>query len=517
MSDEITGYVRPRRGKKLEAVLQVGERRLTKALGLDVGQEAEAERILAAALEELRSAPPATGAATGTLREWGDRWIADRKARGKLEYVHEEGHLKYFVYPTLGSKLLAAIADVELLDWARGLEKQKGPSGKTPSPKYIRKITATVRALFKEAVRRHVLERSPCIWEDTDLPELEANSRVVGAGFELEDVRSLVYDPRVPEDRRVLYAIEFLTGMRTGEAAARTWADWEPVYRGELGRLVAATSYNTRHKLTKATKTRVEKWIPVHPALAELLERWKAAGWARYWGREPKPEDLIVPAAGGGPRNNSYSWRCFRDDLVTLGIAHQRHYESRSTFINLAEGAGASPEDVHRLTHASLGEAKDLYRRVPQQWPRLCAAVRCIPLGPPGVSPSVSPSGVEGAGKGENPQASRPDTKTRKNGRAGESNAPPIASESAVSSGCTSVPGGSQRASIGVSVGCPLPDGLAERAALVGARVAAALAVGDVESARRALSDEVDRLRSEVRVAPLRVVAGRAGGSGGAA
>ncbi len=422
MEQEIKGYIRPRRAKKLEAVLQVGERRVTKALGLDVGQEAEAERILAAALEELRAAPPATAAAAGTVREYGDRWIADRKARGKLEYVHEESHLKYFLYPSLGSKPLAAISDVVLLDWARGLEKARGPSGKTPSPKYIRKITATVRALFKEAVRRHVLERSPCIWEETDLPELEANARVVGAGFELEDVRRLVYDPRIPEDRRTLYALEFLTGMRTGEAAARRWEDWEPVYRGELGRLVAATSYNTRHRILKSTKTRVEKWIPVHPALAELLAAWKVDGWPRRCGRDPKPEDLIVPAAGGKPRNNSYSWRCFRDDLRTLGIAHQRHYESRSTFINLAEGAGASPEDVHRLTHASLGEAKDLYRRVPQQWPRLCAAVRCIALGP--VSPSVSPSGAEGAGEGKNPQAGPPDARTAKNGRTGESNPP---------------------------------------------------------------------------------------------
>lgn len=77
-------------------------------------------------------------------------------------------------------------------------------------------------------------------------------------------------------------------------------------------------------------------------------------------------------------------------------------YETRSTFINLAEGGGASPDDVHRLTHASLGEAKDLYRRIPQQWPRLCAAVRCIQIAPPSEgsqSVSQSPGGqrVEGS------------------------------------------------------------------------------------------------------------------------
>ncbi len=228
------------------------------------------------------------------------------------------------------------------------------------------------------------------------------------------------------EDRRVLYALEFLTGMRTGEAAARHWEDWaDESYRGDLGRLIARTAYNTRHRILKATKTRVEKWIPVHPALAEILTAWKAEGWRRFWGREPTPEDLIVPAAGGKPRNNAFSWRAFRDDLVTLGIPHQRHYETRSTFINLAEGAGALPEDVARLTHASVGQAKDLYRRVPQQWPRLCAAVKAIHIAPtPEVSPSVSPSygesrlipevRVEFSHLGETPG----------NGRAGESNPP---------------------------------------------------------------------------------------------
>jgi integrase len=422
---EIKGHIRTRRGNKLEAVIWVDGRRVTRATGLDVGQEAEAEAILAAAIEELRAAP-VEKAAAGTLREWGERWIEDRKARGKLEYVHERSHLEHFVYPTLGRKQLAEVTDVVLLDWARGLEKQRGPSGKNPGPKYIRKITATVRALFKEAVRRHVVERTPCIWEDTDLPELEANSRVVGAGFELDQVRSLVYDQRIPEDRRVLYALEFLTGMRTGEAAARRWEDWADVsYRGDLGRLVARTAYNTRHRIVKTTKTRVEKWIPVHPALADILTAWKAEGWQRFWGREPQPDDLIVPSATGKPRNNAFSWRAFRDDLVTLGIPHQRHYETRSTFINLAEGAGASPEDVHRLTHASLGEAKDLYRRVPQQWPRLCAAVKAIQMGPPPeVSPSVSPSPSGSRGNGENHEAEQQVGKTLENGRAGESNPP---------------------------------------------------------------------------------------------
>lgn len=219
---DVKGHVRPR-GTKLELVLWVDGRRVTRSTGLDLGQEDQAEEILARTLEDLRAAPTPEPAAPGTVRAWGEKWIEDRKSRGKLEWIYEQSHLEHFAYPVLGRRRLQEVTDVEMLDWARGLERQTGPSGKTPSPKYVRKITATVRALFKEAARRHLVERSPCIWDDSDLPALEANARVVGAGFELADVRALISDPRIREDRRVLYALEFLTGMRTGEAAARRW------------------------------------------------------------------------------------------------------------------------------------------------------------------------------------------------------------------------------------------------------------------------------------------------------
>lgn len=396
------GRIRPR-GGMLQAVIEMPDgSTVRRTTGLAVGQEEEAEKVLELALAQLRAERGAADLGPVTVQAWGERWIEDRKARGKLEWTHEESHLRYFLTPVLGKLPLVEVTDVAMIDWARGLERARGPSGKHPSPTYIRKITATVRALFKEAVRRHVIERTPCVWEESDLPEKEANARVTSGGFSAEEVAQLIRDERIPEDRRVLYALEFLTGMRTGEAAARSWADWEPAFLGRLGRLTAKTAYNTRFRVLKATKTRVEKWIPVHPALAGILERWKTGGWERFHGRPPTAEDLIVPATKGGVRNNAHSWRCFRDDLRRLGFAHQRHYESRSTFINLAEGSGADPAMVARITHASLGSAKDLYRRVPLLWPRMCAAVECITL--PAVStPGPTDPGSSPGGGGTKP------------------------------------------------------------------------------------------------------------------
>jgi integrase len=441
---QVEGYVRAR-GDQLEAVIKVGRRKMPRALGLRVGQEEEARAIVEQAIAELRASSPAPvtssapAAAPGTLtvRSWGEAWIADRKARVKREWVNERVHLASFLYPVVGDVALGTVNDVAMLDWARGLEKMRGESGNPPSPKYIRKITATVRALFKEAVRRHHIERTPCIWEDTDLPELEARAGAMTDGFTLEQVAQLVYDERIPEDRRVLYALEFLTGMRTGEAAARAWVDWEPDYSSDLGRLLARTAYNTRHHVVKETKTRVEKWIPVHPELARVLEAWKRDGWERFFGRAPRPEDFIVPARTPrddgtfGPRNNGYSWRTFQHDLETLGLGAQRHYESRSTFINLAEGAKAPPEVVARITHPSVRSAKDLYSRARLRWPAMCAAVRAIALVPPTKSGShdsaesgIALSSAGGADVGSSSSEIEGMAKTGVGGRARESNPP---------------------------------------------------------------------------------------------
>ena len=532
---EIEGYVRPRKDRKdaLQLVIYYDGKRLRRVTGFKVGQEAEAEKMLAVVLEELRhpvvdKGPPAE---PGSVREWGEKWIEDRKAREKLEWIHEETHLRFYLYPVMGDRPLASVTNSTMLTWARSLERTLGPSGKAPSSKYIRKIASTVRALFKEAVRQEILAHSPCNWDDSDLPEMEANNRVIGSGFELEQVKALISDPRVPEDRRTLYALEFLTGMRTGEAAARTWADWEETFRDDLGRLIAATAYNTRHKLLKPTKTRVEKWIPVHPTLAAILRAWRAEGFEQFTGRKPTPEDLIVPSAGGKFRSNSSSWRWFKEDLERLGIPHQRHYESRSSFINLAEAAGADRSDVALLTHASIGQAKDLYRRIAQLWPRLCRAVLMIKIDPPeglplgGVNPAQTGLFTESGGTKtgttrENAPFSESEVEqgqgvgvTPESGRARGSKAPEKTQESGVSG----KHGGASRGIVGaLSPGMaadsaalvPLPDPLSAFVEASGQAAARAIELGDREAARRALRAALEALEAAPGAPVLRLVPG---------
>ena len=358
--------------------------------------------------------PLALPTAATTVWDFGRVFLVERRSRGILDWGHEEAHLRFHLHE-LRDRALRDVTKGETLTWARSLAGKTGEHGKPLAAATIKKITSTVKMLFKEAVKRDLIAVTPCVWDAADLPRKTTSSRSREGGFTAEDVARFMYDERVPEDRRVLYAMEFLTGMRTGEAAIRRWKDWEPKFKGDLGRLVAATAYSTEHRIEKGTKTEIEKWLPVHPALHELLVAWKREGWSRMFGRTPGPDDLIVPGEKGGPRNNGNSWARWARDLEALGVAHQRHYESRSTFRSLAMAGGADERDVERLTHPSPKGASDLYTRTGMIWPRLCRAVECIRIERPmvtvGESVVVTPPGLRlavGAGNPTEPHDDPP-------------------------------------------------------------------------------------------------------------
>lgn len=86
------------------------------------------------------------------------------------------------------------------------------------------------------------------------------------AGFSLDQVVTLTTDPRVPQDRRVLYAIRFLGGPRPGEVANARWRDLDRTRR-PLWRLTLETSFNSPMRREKGTKTGAELNIPTHPVL----------------------------------------------------------------------------------------------------------------------------------------------------------------------------------------------------------------------------------------------------------
>jgi hypothetical protein len=236
----------------------------------------------------------------------------------------------------------------------------------------------------------------PC--ERADLPaKLDKDpSWRAGALFTAPEVGALVFDPRVPEDRRTLYAIELLGGLRTGEAAARRWRDWDDAV-APLASLLVAPSFDSRTHTEGPTKTRPPRRVPVHPVTAEVLARWKADGWQRTFGRPPEPGDLICPSASGRFRTAQLSYNHFSEDLTRLGLRHRRHYDTRRTFIRLGVAGGGRKDVLRWITH-SPGDVFDEYTTLP--WETLCQAVTAIQIPVPEAGSglqlaSAAPAGTE--------------------------------------------------------------------------------------------------------------------------
>ena len=121
-----------------------------------------------------------------------------------------------------------------------------------------------------------------------------------------------------------MYAMLFLAGVRFGEAAALRVASYDPTVQ-PLGKLLVAASYNVKLHREKSTKTGVTREVPVHPVLAKIIGEWLLGGWAKMIGRDPRPDDLLIPSRLGRHRNVNHMLRRLHEDLGRLGYRKRRH------------------------------------------------------------------------------------------------------------------------------------------------------------------------------------------------
>jgi len=339
------------------------------------GQERRARALLEEVLRQV-AAGEVPFAAVGSVQALIERWLADRKAAGKRSVAHEAARLREYVVPRLGGVPAAELRPAQVRTLVRELQQTESPRGGLLAARTVLHVYRTLRQVFTEAVADELLDHNRVILKRSDLPaKLDKDpSWRAGALFAAAEVGALVFDPRVPEDRRTLYAIELLGGLRTGEAAARRWRDWDEAV-APLGSLLVATSFDSRTHTEGPTKTRRPRRVPVHPVTAEVLARWKADGWERTFGRSPEPDDLICPSASGRFRTAQLSYNHFADDLARLGLRHRRHYDTRRTFISLGVAGGGRKDVLRWITH-SPGDVFDEYTTLP--WETLCEAVTAI-------------------------------------------------------------------------------------------------------------------------------------------
>lgn len=351
-----------------------------------VGDEARAQK----ALEEVEarvaaSRTPASVAqsSTFTVRAFAEKWIAARDTGTKND---DQGRLDNHILPALGHIPLAELRPRHVRDFVEKLKttKKKRQARKDGTlvgeeeniaPRTVLHIYGTLRSMLNDAVADELILSSPCILKD-ELPARKDKDRSWRrtAVFTRDEVLTIISAKpnEIPDDRRVMYAIMFLGAMRFGEAAAVTWRDYDAAAT-PLGKLVVEKSYSSKLKTVKATKTDNPREMPVHPTLARILAEWKLEGFARYMGRNPKPEDLVVPSRHRRPRNVNHMLRRFHEDLERVGLRARRQHDARRTFISIARADGARPDILRWATHGPTGDIVDDYTTLP--WATLCEEV----------------------------------------------------------------------------------------------------------------------------------------------
>lgn len=349
-----------------------------------VGQEAGAKKLLAAVEARIAAGEPFEESKLGpvTVRRYAKAWMDRRKKLGGGDGKNDEQRLRRHIFPIIGNLPIEEVRPrhiIAVIDRMRSvfvLSKQTGTMVPRYAPKTVRNVYSVMKSLFRDAQVDELVQSSPCILTKRHLGEMcdKDPEWRASAIYERDEVELLISDPRVPPDRRVLYAIEVLAGARYGEVAGLRWRNYLPDMK-PLGRLLIPRSYGKA-----GTKTHVPKEAPVHPTLAAILAEWKLSGWPAMMGRAPGPDDLIVPlpaglrTKAGTMRDKNRGYKAITADLATLGLRHRRGHDLRRTMISLARADGARTEVLERITHRRKGSVMmDVYTEFP--WEVKCAEI----------------------------------------------------------------------------------------------------------------------------------------------
>lgn len=370
--DEWRGSVFPRKGKLCMALKIEGKWKQVPTPYYP-GQEAEARKLLKRTRELLLAGEDAGLGPSPTVREYAMKaWLALRQRQGVVSWEDDVSRLRTHVFSEIGDLHLGDVQPrhiAALVDRARQAKL---------APRTVRNVYTVVRAIFRDAMIAGLCDHQPCVLSHHQLGKVRDAHHEwrAGAIFTEAELGALVDSSKVPQDRRVLYALGSYGCLRHGEAAALRWRHIVP--EKPLARIVVANS-----NAAATTKTGIERWMPVHPVLARLLAEWKLAGWPREFERPPHADDLVVPhtrprnrgprVTFGGMRSDHDSYKRLRIDLGALGLRARRFHDLRRTGVTLYRETGADKDVLKLCTHGGRGDVLDQYTSF--GWARLCGAV----------------------------------------------------------------------------------------------------------------------------------------------
>jgi hypothetical protein len=344
--------------KRIATPYQVGDEERAEAWALERQREVDRER---ARLDRLGGAPL-------TVSVYSNRWL---DARATKTANDDRARIEKHALPRIGHLLITEVRPRHLRDLVLELKAEN-----KLAPKTIREVASILHTMFKAALIEELVDSNPVQFERGVLPKKVDKDPAwrAQAIFTRDEIEMLLSDERLPEDRRVIYALKFFCGRHT-EVMLSTWSRYD----------ATTEPLGTLHIVE--TKSGTPRTVPVHPTLAKILAQWKLGGWERTYGRAPKADDLIVRTRRGGKRYGAgATQKQFVIDLETLGLRtkastrNRRGHDLRRTLITLARSDGAIDSLLRWVTHGPKpGEILDVYSTPP--WADLCREIAKLKIG----------------------------------------------------------------------------------------------------------------------------------------
>lgn len=354
-----------------------------------IDQPAEAKRWVSGWLRKYELARNGANAGDMTVREYGQKWCDERDSRSVACVPEDRARLDRYAYPSVGDVRLSEFKPKNALDLVRKLKALREEDGTpTISSRTVLHVYSTLHNLFAGALVDELVTANPVIVRRGELPQKqdadpEWRSQ---ATYTVGEVTLLMTSPLVPLERRVMYALKALTGMRHGEAAALCFRHIDESAT-PLPRITVAQAWCSRESIVKRTKTGSVHAVPVVEALARILTEWRTKHWQRIYGRAPTSDDFVVPARTMRCVNASDAGEYMKRDLTSLGLRVEAGklrdrggHDLRSWYQTRMIEDGADSLIIRRTTHAPPKDVNSGYERF--SWQAVCreASKLRIPL-----------------------------------------------------------------------------------------------------------------------------------------
>lgn len=219
-------------------------------------------------------------------------------------------------------------------------------AGRSLSPTTIRRVHATLRRAFKDAVRWGLLEKNPVL--SCDPPRLARNNAM--RTWTLEQLREFLRFTRSDEWRE-LWLLLATTGMRRSEALGLRWDNVALETRVVAIRQTLVLVGGSLH-MSEPKSARSRRVIVLDETTADALEKL----------RRRSGTDLVFAAPDGSPLHPGGVSTRFRQLVAASGLPKIRLHDLRHTYATLALQAGIHPKIVsERLGHSTIALTLDVY------------------------------------------------------------------------------------------------------------------------------------------------------------